>query len=98
MKHGLFMALLVAALVFGAVTLGRDTPRLAQEVSSATSEEASIHAYGDSNRTCAEWTDSCRTCLRPESGEPHCSNVGISCQPKAITCTRRVEEKREDKK
>lgn len=92
MKHGLFTAALIAALAVGAVTLGRDTPpRLAQNAPSAASGEVSIHAYGDSNQTCMEWTDGCRTCRRPESGDPFCSNMPIACQPVAISCARRVE-------
>jgi hypothetical protein len=91
MKHTIFTGLLVAALMLAAVTLGRDTPaRLAENLAPA-SEEASIHAYGDNDATCQEWTDSCRTCRRPETGEPFCSNVGIACQPAAITCARRTE-------
>jgi len=57
-------------------------------------EEASLHGYGDSDKTCQEWTDSCRTCQRSDGAEPVCSNVGIACQPKAITCVRRAEEKK----
>ena len=54
-------------------------------------EEASLHGYGDSDKTCQEWTDSCRTCQRSDTSEPVCPNIGIACQPKAITCARRAE-------
>jgi hypothetical protein len=54
----------------------------------------SIQGYGDNNKICQEWTDGCRTCTRPESGDPVCSNPGIACQPKAISCSRRAEEKK----
>ena len=92
MKHVIFTGLAVAALVLAAVMLGGDSPvRLAENAPSAASEEASIHGYGDSDKTCQEWTDSCRTCSRPESGETFCSNMPIACQPAAITCTRRPE-------
>ena len=92
MKHVLFTGLAVAALVLAAVTLGADAPmRLAENAPSAASEEASIHAYGDSDKTCQEWTDGCRTCSRPESGDLFCSNMPIACQPVAITCARRAE-------
>jgi hypothetical protein len=92
MKHVLFTGLAVAALVLAAVTLGGDAPmRFAENAPSAASEEASIHAYGDSDKTCQEWTDGCRTCSRPESGELFCSNMPIACQPAAITCARRTE-------
>jgi invasion protein IalB len=61
-------------------------------------EEMSLHRYGDIDKTCQEWTDSCRTCTRPENGEAVCSNIGISCQPKAISCSRRIEEKKPEEK
>ena len=56
--------------------------------------EVSIQGYGDSNKMCQEWTDGCRACTRPENGDPTCSNPGIACQPKAISCTRRAEQKK----
>jgi hypothetical protein len=54
---------------------------------------ASIQAYGDTDKTCKVWTDSCRTCQRSDAGEPACSNIGPACQPAAITCARRSEAK-----
>jgi hypothetical protein len=56
--------------------------------------DASIHGYGDRDTTCAEWTDGCRTCRRDEAGAPVCSNIGPTCQPAAITCSRKVEPAR----
>jgi hypothetical protein len=53
--------------------------------------DASIHNYGDREKSCAEWTDSCRTCRRTEAGEQICSNIGPTCQPAPITCTRKTE-------
>jgi hypothetical protein len=92
MKHVVFTGLAAVALVLAAVMLGGDAPvRLAENAPSAASEEASIHAYGDSDKTCLEWTDSCRSCTRPENGELFCSNMPIACQPAAITCARRAE-------
>jgi hypothetical protein len=92
MKHLVFTGLAVAALMLAAVTLGRDSPvRLAEDAPAAASEDASIHGYGDSNLTCQEWTDGCRTCSRPVSGDLFCSNMPIACQPKAINCARQVE-------
>jgi hypothetical protein len=60
----------------------------------ARAEDASMHGYGDSDKTCQEWTDGCRTCRRSDAAEPVCPNLGIACQPKAITCVRRAEEKK----
>ena len=52
-------------------------------------ESLSLQGYGDSNKTCQEWTDGCRTCARSRAGAPHCANIGIACQPKAVICERR---------
>jgi hypothetical protein len=54
-------------------------------------EEASLHGYGDKAKACQEWTDTCRTCVRGDNGDPICPNIGIACQPKAISCTRRLD-------
>ena len=92
MKHLFFIGLAAAALVLAGVMLGGDSPvRLAQNAPAAASEDVSIHGYGDSDKTCQEWTDGCRTCSRPESGELFCSNMPIACQPVAISCARRAE-------
>jgi hypothetical protein len=85
MKHLLLIGLAVAALVLAA------SPLRAENAPAAAAEEASIHAYGDSDKTCQEWTDSCRTCSRAENGALVCSNLPIACQPAAITCSRRAE-------
>jgi hypothetical protein len=53
--------------------------------------EATIHNYGNSEKTCLRWTDGCRTCARLQDGSQICSNLGIACQPVAITCTTRQE-------
>jgi hypothetical protein len=54
--------------------------------------EASIHAYGDRDKTCLAWTDTCRSCARGENDTIVCSNIGIACQPAAIACTSRRSE------
>ena len=55
------------------------------------SEEASMLGYGDRNKICVEWSDGCMTCSRAENGDPLCPNIGIACQPKAITCAKKSE-------
>ncbi|HEX4556124.1 MAG TPA: hypothetical protein VH249_19180 [Xanthobacteraceae bacterium] len=55
--------------------------------------EASIHAYGDRDKTCLAWTDKCRSCARGDADAINCSNIGIACQPAEITCTSRPPEK-----
>ena len=54
-------------------------------------ETASMLGYGDRDKSCADWTDACMTCTRASNGDPLCSNIGIACQPKAISCTKRTE-------
>ena len=62
-------------------------------------QAVSMRGFGDADTTCREWNDGCVTCRRPDAGEAVCSNIGIACQPQAISCTRRAEEKKaEDKK
>ena len=60
----------------------------------AKQDAVSTQGYGDIDKVCLEWNDGCRTCRRPEGGEAACSNIGIACQPAAVTCTRRAEEKK----
>jgi len=60
--------------------------------SSESAAEASIHAYGDRDKTCLAWTDRCRTCARGDADAINCSNIGIACQPAEITCTSRPAE------
>jgi hypothetical protein len=84
------IVLAVAAFALGA---SAQTPQ-----PTPAQEEASLHGYGDREKACQEWTDGCRTCTRPESGEAACSNIPIACQPKAISCVRRLEEKKPEEK
>jgi hypothetical protein len=74
---------LALALAFGGAS--------AQGPTSPSQNAASLHDYGDGDKTCQEWTDGCRTCRRADEGEPSCSNIGIACQPKGIACARRTE-------
>jgi hypothetical protein len=53
--------------------------------------EPSIHGYGDRDKTCTAWTDTCRHCERSDTDAVFCSNIGIACQPAEVTCTRRSE-------
>ena len=50
--------------------------------------------YGERNKDCLQWTDTCVNCVRAQSGESFsCSNIGIACQPKEVACVTRAEEK-----
>ena len=53
--------------------------------------EASIHNYGDVDKSCVAWSDGCRNCGRGSAAgnSPFCNNIGIACQPRAILCTER---------
>src|SRR3984893_14616591 len=68
-------------------------PAPAQAPAAESSSEASIHAYGDRDKTCLAWTDKCRSCARGDADAINCSNIGIACQPAEITCTSRPPEK-----
>jgi hypothetical protein len=57
----------------------------------APTSDASIHGYGDRDKTCVAWTDQCRACVR-DGDTITCSNIGIACQPAAITCSLRKAE------
>jgi hypothetical protein len=83
-------AIVLAAAAF-ALGASAQTPA---PTSPPTAEDISLHAYGDREKTCQEWTDGCRTCTRSDAGDPTCPNIGIACQPKAISCAKRVEEKK----
>lgn len=53
-----------------------------------------VQSYGDQNKDCLEWTDTCVNCVRAQSGgNSNCSNIGIACQPKEVRCVRRADEK-----
>jgi hypothetical protein len=85
MKHVLTAVLLAAVLLVGASAQQQSkSPEL-------TAEDASIHGFGDKDKTCEEWTDGCVTCRRDANGDPICPNIGPACQPKQITCARRTE-------
>ena len=73
------------------VSTGRSQTADPAPTPSPPAAEASIHGYGDRDKTCMVWTDTCRSCERGDGDSVHCSNVGIACQPAAITCSRRSE-------
>jgi hypothetical protein len=84
--HRIATALALAALLLvGASAQERPAPL------DPNSEEASMLGYGDRDKACTEWTDGCMSCTRAANGDPVCPNIGIACQPKAISCTTRSE-------
>ena len=74
------------------IASGRAQPSEPASAPPASAAEASIHGYGDRDKTCTAWTDTCRSCDRAEDGTVHCSNIGIACQPAEIACTARRAE------
>ena len=58
----------------------------------APAADASIHGYGDRDKTCVAWTDTCRSCERVADDAIICSNIGIACQPAQIVCSSRRSE------
>jgi hypothetical protein len=49
----------------------------------------SVNGYGNQDKLCLAWNDGCVTCQRDTAAGAACSNIGIACQPKEITCTQR---------
>ncbi len=91
MKIALTAAAFLLCLLLAASQDSSTRDAIAAELPVPSAEDVSIQTYGDKNRSCQEWTDSCRTCSRSDASEAACSNIGIACQPKAITCARRTE-------
>jgi hypothetical protein len=91
MKKVLTAAALLLCLLLAASQDSSTRDAVAAELPIPSAEDISIQAYGDKNKSCQEWTDGCRTCQRSDAKEPACSNIGIACQPKAISCTKRTE-------
>jgi hypothetical protein len=84
------IAAIVVPPLLGTVGIQKSYELFAQEVAAPGPNDPSLHAYPETDKTCLEWTDGCRTCLRvADTGV--CPNIGIACQPKPITCVRREE-------
>jgi hypothetical protein len=82
------MKVIIAVLTLAVLV----SPVLAQaSAPKPDADNASLHGYGETDKTCQEWTDGCRTCTRSDSAGAVCPNIGIACQPKPIVCAKRVE-------
>jgi hypothetical protein len=84
------------ALIAG-LPLVLSTSALAQAQSPSNAptnaSEVAVQSYGRDAKDCLAWTDGCVSCIRQKTGgDYNCSNIGISCQPKAVECTRRAAE------
>lgn len=91
MRH---IALIIATALFAAMTvLPLGGARAGDTVLAADMDipkppapphDTSVHR-GPPN--CSRWTDDCVNCTRSADGAaPVCSNIGFSCQPKAVRC------------
>jgi hypothetical protein len=85
------MRTIVCAVVIACAPAPATAQQPAPVPSQQTQPGPSIQSYGDRNKSCLAWTDTCRTCQRGSGDEVHCSNIGIACQPAEITCTRNDE-------
>lgn len=84
------IAAIVLPPLLGTIAIYQTDDAFAQQIVDPKLNDPSLHAYPDTDKACLEWTDGCRTCLRVgDTGM--CPNIGIACQPKAITCVRREE-------
>jgi len=78
-----FIAATVA--IWPATALAADLPAEPKPVP-ATPAPAPAAILPPPDATCLEWTDGCRTCQKPASGEAACSNVSIACVPQPARC------------
>ncbi len=82
----------IAVLSFTAPASAADLPLKpapkAAPAANAQPAAAGSGPFAPPSPTCQEWTDGCRTCQRAPGGDAVCSNVGIACVSKAVTCTR----------
>jgi hypothetical protein len=77
-------------LIFAAIMTLAGTALAQQAAPPPQPNDVPLHRYADADKTCLEWSDSCRTCKRVGNTSA-CSNIGIACQPQPITCVRREE-------
>jgi hypothetical protein len=84
------LVIIAVAVLFAAASVRAQTAAPAP-TPPAPIDDPSIHSYGDRDKTCIAWTDQCRSCQRGDNDAIFCSNIGIACQPAAITCSRRSE-------
>lgn len=90
-------ALLVWLVVGPAFAQGESAPAQNGRAPQAGAPDAispSMLGFGDREPLCLAWSDGCVTCMRSDAGGrgPACSNIGISCQPTDIRCTKRNSE------
>jgi len=82
-------ATVAVLLATSAAASAQSTPAPQPAPAPSAAEQASMQAFGESDKQCAAWTDECRICRRT-GDQVACSNIGIACQPKDIRCTARA--------
>jgi hypothetical protein len=82
-RDDLLVSLAIAAVVAGTVLLAVLLP------AAPAPKPPSAAAFGDRDRTCAEWTDGCVVCRRDGPG-PACSTPGIACVRGPVQCLKRT--------
>jgi len=87
--HGLLMALVAIWPAVAASAADLPVEQKTGNESGAVSTPATAPVLAPPDATCLEWSDGCRTCQKPSSGETACSNVGIACIPQPPRCLRR---------
>jgi hypothetical protein len=84
------LIVLFAAFSWPAVAADLELPKpKPAPVSAPVSTPSADNPYNPPDAACIEWTDGCRVCVKPASGEATCSNPGIACTARVITCSRR---------
>jgi len=87
MAVGVRRWLIAAALIAIAPALAADLPVAPEPKSAPAQAPAGANPLAPPAAACLEWTDGCRVCQRAAGGQASCSNVGIACVPKAVSCT-----------
>lgn len=88
----MFMVTCVAMSVAGLPCLAQNSAPAPTPAPQVAPAESSIQGFGDRDQACLAWTDMCHTCARGEGNTITCSNIGIACQPSAVTCSSRRSE------
>jgi hypothetical protein len=83
------VTVVVAALNWPAVAADLDLPRSKAAPVAAPVSATTDNVFGPPDAACTEWSDGCRVCIKSTAGGASCSNPGIACTPRAVTCSRR---------
>ena len=82
-RDDLLIALALAAVVIGTVLLATLLP------AAPAPTLPSAAAFGDRDKSCAEWSDGCIVCRRDGHGTA-CSTPGIACTRGPVQCLKRT--------